>query len=324
MVGAGFSAGNDGSQGVLCPLPARSLYDHPLRSGFYDQAHLEGLVESIKVYGLLEPALVRPRGDKAGEYEILAGHYRVRAIRRLRRSMVMCRVTACDDHTAKMIFYTSRLLTKGLTAIEEALILREMIIGQSLSMGAAGSLFGHGKSWVSRRLKLLAALEPGLQDEVSRGLVVPRVAVELARLSRDNGDQTRVLTIAKKFHLNKEEVRELVNQWLTADEAEKVSLAQSFRNHCPAGGPKPKTLSAREAQARQQLRSCKETLDDLLELIVESSSPIAGWWPWLAWRKLMISYEDLAAQLGPLAESREGGASLGMAASGGAQEAKRV
>ncbi|MDA8333667.1 MAG: ParB/RepB/Spo0J family partition protein [Peptococcaceae bacterium] len=169
MVGDGSPAGNDGFQGVLCPLPARSLYDHPLRGGFYDQAHLEGLVESIRANGLWEPLLVRPRGGTEREFEVISGHYRLRAVRRLRQPMVMSRIVICDDHTAKMIFCMSRLLTKGLTAIEEALILREVVESESLSMSAAGSLFGQGKSWVSRRLKLLAALEPGLQGEVNRG-----------------------------------------------------------------------------------------------------------------------------------------------------------
>jgi len=239
----------------------------------------------------------------------------------------MGRVMVCDDHTAKLIFCTSRLLTKGLTAIEEALILREMVTGESLTMTAAGSLFGHGKSWVSRRLKLLAALEPELQSEVSRGLVAPRVAEELCRLSLSQGnDQARVLTVTKKYHLNKEEVRELVNQWLKADEAEKDRLVQSFHKSSPTRRAKPGNLSAREAQAqaRQQLRSCKETLDGLLELVTEIPSPVADWWPSLPWRKLMISCEDLAAQLGPLAKSREGGASLGVAAAKRTFGAKRV
>jgi len=75
MAGNGFSTGNDGSYGVLCPLLTRSLYDHPLRGGFYDQAHLEGLVESIKTNGLLEPVLVRTREGMEREYEIMSGHY---------------------------------------------------------------------------------------------------------------------------------------------------------------------------------------------------------------------------------------------------------
>ena len=53
---------------------------HPFKNhpfGVRDDAEMQGLVESVKVAGVNQPALVRPRED--GGYEIIAGHRRQRA-----------------------------------------------------------------------------------------------------------------------------------------------------------------------------------------------------------------------------------------------------
>lgn len=305
MTRAELSVGAGGASDLLCPLPVGSLCDHPLRGGFFDQAHLESLVESIRTNGLFEPVLVRPRDGSAAGYEILAGHYRTRAMRQLRRPLIMGRVTVCDERTGRLIFCTSRMLAKGLTAIEEAILLKEMITSESLSLAAAGSLVGHGKSWVSRRLKLLAALEPELQAEVSRGLVAPRVALELAMLPRGNGDQARVLKLVKKQRLNKEEVHNLVDRWLRADEAEKNRLESGLHQSGPTIRSTPGELSARalEVTARQQLRLAQENLEGLSELVRESVPPVKVWWPAPAWHRLVVRFQGLVDELGPLAEN---------------------
>ena len=56
--------------GELHPFP-----DHPF--GVRDDEAMEQTVESIKEYGVLVPAIARPRED--GGYEIIAGHRRKHA-----------------------------------------------------------------------------------------------------------------------------------------------------------------------------------------------------------------------------------------------------
>ena len=54
----------------LKPFP-----DHPFQ--VRDDDSMRETVESIKTYGVLQPAIVRPSKD--GDYEILSGHRRKRA-----------------------------------------------------------------------------------------------------------------------------------------------------------------------------------------------------------------------------------------------------
>ena len=299
-------AGDDNYQGVLCPLPARSLSDHPLRTGFYDQAYLAGLTASVKANDLWEPVLVRPLDDTA-RYEILSGHYRVRAIQRLRRATVPCQVMTCDEHTARLVFCSARIMTHSLNAIEEALLLRELVNGDGMTMAGAGELFGRSKWWVSRRLKLLAALEPTVQTGISRGMLPPRLAQELARVPRGTREQLQVLSIVQKHHLNKEELTALVDRWLRADETEKSRLSASFEKLCPGKGrrkSRPTSGGRLELQAAQQLRQCAGLMRQLTDMVTEAPLPVADWWPAPAYRNLTGAMGKLAAALGPVADIR--------------------
>ena len=288
-------------QGVLCPLPTRSLKDHQMRMGFYDQAHLEELAASIGANGLFEPVLVRSLGDN-GEYEILSGHCRVRAVRRLKQQTILCQVLSCDDHTAKLIFCSARMLTRSLSAIEEALILRELVQHDAMSMTAAGQFFGRGKWWVSRRLKLLNALEPVVQAEVGRGALPPRLAQELARLPQGNTDQLRMLILVQQCHLSKDDLTYLVDRWLKADEAERDRLLASFVSPCPGRiRQRGRAASSGEMQlyAIQKLKSCTRILDDLTDMIKQAELPAADWWPELAYRNLLGMFRKLGYLLQP-------------------------
>jgi ParB family chromosome partitioning protein len=269
--------------------------------GFYDQAHLEELAASIGANGLFEPVLVRSLGDN-GEYEILSGHCRVRAVRRLKQQTILCQVLSCDDHTAKLIFCSARMLTRSLSAIEEALILRELVQHDAMSMTAAGQFFGRGKWWVSRRLKLLFALEPAVQAEVGRGTLPPRLAQELARLPRGNTDQLGMLVLVQQYHLSKDELAYLVDRWLKADEAERDRLLASFVSPRPGRiRQRGRAASGGEMQlyAVQKLKTCARILDDLTGMVRQAEIPATDWWPDLAYRNLLGVFRKLAGLLGP-------------------------
>jgi ParB-like chromosome segregation protein Spo0J len=72
---------------TVLALPCNKLVDHPLRLQYYNQAHLTALTASIKANRLLEPILAQPLED--GKYQILNGHYRIRAVRRLRHKAIL-------------------------------------------------------------------------------------------------------------------------------------------------------------------------------------------------------------------------------------------
>lgn len=269
-------------------LPCVKLVDHPLHMGFYVESHLEGLIASIRESGLLEPIVVCPIEN--GGYRILSGHYRLRAVRRLRWKTVLCRLMACDPRTSAIIYCTSNLLTRGISAIEEAYMISRLISEEKFTLSEIGKLWGRSKSWASRRMALLVHLEPKLKKELGSGHLSPRVAQELLRLPQGN-EQIRVLAVIRKGHLNKDEAAQLVSHWLHASEEEKKSLEETGY---PKGGQNPALYSMDKVWFRvveTHFSQCTQILTRITSL-AEKQSRIS-WWPMEAYQ----SYRDAAACL---------------------------
>lgn len=259
-------------------LPCVKLMDHPLHMGFYLESHLEGLAASIREAGLLEPVVVCRVEDG---YRILSGHYRVRAVRRLRFKEILCRVLNCDARSGAVIYCTSNLLTRGLSAMEEAYMISRLVSEEKFTLTEIGKLWGRSKSWVSRRLSLLLHLAPKLKKELGWGYLSPRVAQELLRLPQGN-DQERVLDLIRKGHLNKDEAAELVTWWKAASEEEqkrmeKEGLQKQRKTAIPFSTEKE--LSKR---VTLYLNQCEENLNRITD-IAEGQAGIA-WWPWEAYQ----------------------------------------
>ena len=275
-------------EGMVLRLPCHLLVDHPFSTGFYDQAHLAGLTASIKETGLLEPILVRP--CEGGRYQILSGHYRLRAVRRLRWAEVNCRVQQCDNRTALVIYCTSNLLTRGLCAVEEACLLAGLIREGGFTMEQAGALWGRSKSWVSRRLKLLTALDPQIMEELGLGRLKPRLAQELARLPRGN-HQARVLAAIKKHCLNKDEAAALISRWLTATEEERARLEDVGLSPSAAVTRKKDCGQAR-AYVTDCLKRCILVIEDITGFLRGQKTPF-DWWPKRQYRIFLKTVEAL-------------------------------
>ncbi len=251
-------------------LPCQKLVDHPLHFDFYQQTHLEELVISIRETGLLEPLVVSARGEW---YRILSGHYRIRAVRRLKWKKVLCRVVECDDRSGAVIYCNSNLLTRKLSAIEEAYIISGMITSENFSMADIGKIFGRSKSWVSRRVSLLTRLDVRMRKEIEQGFLHPRVAQELTRLPRGN-DQTRVYRLIRKEHMGKDAAAELVSWWLQAGEDErKMVEAKSFLKNTDAIFS-PELLAK---YATKHLTDCIRCLTRLVSIVQKQK--VNDWWP---------------------------------------------
>lgn len=277
-------------EGTVLALPCTKLVDHPLRLAYYNQTHLDGLTHSIKVSGLLEPILVKPLED--GNYQILNGHYRVRAVRRLRHKKIPSHIYPCDQHSALVIFCTSNLLTKSLSALEEAMMMQGLIKEGGFSLAEVGELWGHSKSWVSRRLKMLTALDPLVKRDLDEGRVRPRLAQELARLPQGN-DQTRVLALVKRHYLTKDQTARLIDWWQEATEDERLQLEKK------GGFPLPppvclNTVYVDQGRYTAELLMRSTLSIDQLTNFLSQQPPPWRWWPHSTYQTFMQAVHGLA------------------------------
>lgn len=279
--------------GKILSLPCSKLVDHPLHFGFFAQSHLEELVCSIRESGLLEPVVVCPLGDDI--YRILSGHYRVRAVRRLKWKMVACRMIECDERLSCMIYVSSNLLVRGLGAIEEAYIISILIEKEKFTLSEIGKMWGRSKSWVSRRLGLLVHLDPKMKKELEHGFLSPRMAQELTRLPQGN-DQEKVLKVIRREHMNKDEASQFVTWWLEAGEDERrIVEAKSLNGGSKGvGGDEPGILPG--TVAKHFMKAA-----DILEKLVSiaQSRRVIEWWPqdeYLSFRKVFVHLDRIVSE----------------------------
>ena len=97
--------------GELHPFP-----DHPF--GVRDDESMEQTVESIREYGVLVPAIARPRED--GGYEIIAGHRRKHACELAGLTTMPVIVRDIDRNTATIMMVDSNLQRENILPSERA------------------------------------------------------------------------------------------------------------------------------------------------------------------------------------------------------------
>ena len=95
----------------LKPFP-----NHPFQ--VRDDDSMRETVESIKTYGVLQPAIVRPTKD--GDYEILSGHRRKRACELAGRKTIPTIVRELDDDAAIIFMVDSNLQRENILPSERA------------------------------------------------------------------------------------------------------------------------------------------------------------------------------------------------------------
>src|SRR5579864_9672411 len=103
---------------ALLELPIDAIHPNPKqpRKRFDGEAG-SGLAESVRMQGVIQPLLVRPRA--AGGYEIVAGERRWRAARDAGHATVPAVVREADDRDTLLIGLIENVAREDLTPVEE-------------------------------------------------------------------------------------------------------------------------------------------------------------------------------------------------------------
>lgn len=86
--------------GRLINIKLEDLIAHPLNANVMAEEYLEKLAENIAREGDYPPLVVRPHPHRMGKYQLLDGHQRCEALRRLGQREVRCYLWPCDDAEA--------------------------------------------------------------------------------------------------------------------------------------------------------------------------------------------------------------------------------
>jgi len=133
----------------------------------YSSDSLEELKASIKEKGILQPILVRPKGEK---YEVIAGERRLRAAQALGLIEVPVVIKDVSDNDALVLALVENIQREDLNAIEEAKAFKRLIDEFHLTQEQVADSVGKNRSTVSNILRLLR-LPESIQDSVAQGKI---------------------------------------------------------------------------------------------------------------------------------------------------------
>ena len=191
----------DTQQERVQEIPLSELHPfegHPFRVA--DDEDMEKTVESIKEYGVLTPAIVRP--DPYGGYEIISGHRRHHASGLAGKETMPAIVRDVDDDAAIILLVDSNLHRENILPSERAYAYRMKLdaikhqgkatsrqVGEkSLSVAQVSTAANESQRQIHRYVRL-TELIPQLLDMVDEKKLAFNPAVEISYLSREEQAQ---------------------------------------------------------------------------------------------------------------------------------------
>lgn len=161
--------GGAASPAELLQIPLGSIRPNtrqPRRQ--FDADGINGLAESVRVQGVVQPIVVRPA--EAGTYELVAGERRWRAARAAGLATIPALVRETDDRESLVLALVENVAREDLSPIEEARAYSLLMDEFDLSLGEVAERVGRSKPTVSNRIRLLELPEDVL-GLVERGLL---------------------------------------------------------------------------------------------------------------------------------------------------------
>ena len=191
-------------------LPLSELHDfpnHPFK--VRDDEAMQETAESIRQYGVLVPAIVRPREDSG--YEIIAGHRRRHGSELAGLSAMPCIVRQMDDDTATILMVDSNIQRENILPSERAQAYKMKLeaikrqgtrhdltsdqLGQKLSGKTSREVIAENSNdsptQIQRYIRL-TELSPELQQMVDEKKIGMTPAVEISYLKPE--EQQMLLT----------------------------------------------------------------------------------------------------------------------------------
>jgi ParB family chromosome partitioning protein len=149
-----------------------------------DPARERQLLGSLADHGQQMPIVVV--SGPSDTRVVIDGYKRVRALNRLARDTVMVTEWPMGEAEALIAERVMRT-TKGEDALEQGWVLRELCDRFGLGQDELARRFDRSKSWVSRRLALVADLPLAIQETVRQGQLAAHAAMKyLVPLARAN------------------------------------------------------------------------------------------------------------------------------------------
>jgi ParB family chromosome partitioning protein len=189
-------------------VPIEALRPSPFQPRrHFAEAELEGLAQSIREKGIVQPLLVRPVDDAAADFELVAGERRWRAAQRVGLHEVPVVVRAFGDSEVIEIALVENLQREDLSPLEEAEAYNRLGREFGRSQASLAEAVGKSRSHIANTVRLLSLPAP-----VRRHLDEGALSAGHARALLGAPDPAALAEVVVRRGLNVRATEELVRR----------------------------------------------------------------------------------------------------------------
>lgn len=118
-----------------------------------DEEKLDGLVQSIRANGIIQPLVVKK--INSSKYELICGHRRLKAAKILDFGTVPCIICSASESESAVLALIENIQREDLSFIEEAKAIKKIIDKYYFTQNEVASVLGISQSNIANKLRLL-------------------------------------------------------------------------------------------------------------------------------------------------------------------------
>ena len=241
----------------LIPIEKIDPNPHQARS---ELGNIEELMESIRTKGVLEPILVRAKGDR---FEIIAGERRYVASKNLGLKEIPCIEMDVEEQEAMEISLIENLQRKDLDIFEEADGLKALMNLYGYSHQEIAEKIGKARSTITEIISV-SRIPLNLREKLKKAGINSRsTIIEIAKIE-DEENMTKLVDQIIERRLTRTDTRDLTRLFKEKEEQEKQKPKYFVFNYVPKDNKnyKLRIEFKKQVVTRQELISI---LEEILE-----------------------------------------------------------
>ncbi len=211
-----------GSEQTIHMIPVTQILPNRYqpRKTFAEQ-DLRELMESIKQHGILQPVLVRRKGE--GFYELIAGERRFRAATLAQLPAVPAVIRKSSDEQSTILSLIENIQRSNLNPVEEAKAYRQLIDELGLTQEAVAERVGRDRASVANICRILS-----LPHDVQGMVASDQLTLGHAKVILGIKNSEDQLTLAKRILRDQLSVRQV--EQLVKNGPRKARFRQTAKN----------------------------------------------------------------------------------------------
>lgn len=213
--------------GQIILIPQEEIYPNPNQPRRrFDFDELEGLAQSIRQNGIIQPIAVRV--NNRGEYELISGERRLRASRLVGIKQIPCIIMEANDEKSALFALIENVQRCDLDFFEEAVAIEKLLTDYGMTRDEICKKLGKAPPTISNKLRLLRLPEE-IRHRISQENLTERHARAMLKLTSVS-QMERAMSIIAEKRLNVAETEKLVSQILTNDSRHRQPTVKLFKD----------------------------------------------------------------------------------------------